>query len=504
MLFNSYSFVLIFLPICLAGFYLLRFFVKRDHGFSMCKIWLCALSLIFYYSFGFSFFALFILDIILNHFLALLIVRKRTGKILFLAVLTNILLLAFFKYFGLFTDMINGIMGSSFDVSQILLPLAISFYTFEQISYLTDLYKGEIKEHKFIDYLTFITFFPKLLEGPIIRFGEFQRQLQRATKEPANAEQIYRGMTLFILGLFKKAILADYIGTIVDYGYPSISSLSFMEALIVIVCYSFQIYFDFSGYCDMGRGIANMLGFDLVANFDMPYKAVNIVDFWKRWHITLTAFFTKYVYIPLGGSRKGKARTYMNMLFIFLLSGFWHGAGATFVIWGLLHGVLYCVTKLYLDRKKTIQMRNTASRAESFFAKKIRKGLSILLTFSYVTFAWVFFRASSIGDAALMLGRIFTKPSLQVSRAFAELFEFDEIWYVFKVTPLSHMAAGVYVCMLLILLICFAFIWVFRKDAYRLALLGKISVIRSLLLAVIFVWCLLTFSNVSTFIYLNF
>lgn len=378
MLFNSYIYILLFIPVTIAVYFLLNRKPGREYG----KLFLIAASFVFILFSGLGAAAVLAADVAVNYHLNSLIRRKKSKKILSLGVIFNILLLAAFKYSGAFEPL--RAMG-------IALPVGLSFYTFQQIAFLVDNYRGEIPDYSLTDYTLFSVFFPKLVQGPIPYHSELLPQFASKEKKHFSADNFSRGLMLFSIGLGKKVLLADNFGKIVDYGFSSTGSLNSFEAVLTVLAYTLQIYLDFSGYCDMAAGSAKMLNIDLPVNFDSPYKALNISDFWKRWHITLTRFLTKYIYIPLGGNRKGAVRTYVNIIIVFLVSGLWHGVGLTFIIWGLLHGV---ASALYRLIKKGYD--------------KIPGMIRWLVTFCFVNITWVFFRAPDLSSAEALLRRIFT------------------------------------------------------------------------------------------------
>ena len=494
MLFNSYSFVFVFFPVLFIGYYLIAYF-QRTPGKAavMMKLWLILMSLCFFTSFGWKFEGLFFGSCTFNFLICLLMKRfNKIGKILFTAgIIGDLGVLLYFKYAGFFAGIIEQIMGTGMMPGTVLLPLAISFYTFQQISFLAEVYAGTVKDCNLLDYAVYITFFPKILQGPIVRFDEMKPQFDHMPANRLHAETLYRGMLLFTFGLSQKVLLADTLGNAVDYGYSNLTGLTQLDAVIVAVSYSFQLYFDFSGYCDMAQGICCLLGIQLPRNFNRPYCARNITDFWKRWHVTLTRFFTKYVYIPLGGNRKGAFRMYCNVFLIFLLSGFWHGAGWTFLIWGVMHGILSMFTKL-MRQMKIPELPG-----------KVGHIAAVFLTFVYVTVAWVFFRAASVAQAVMMLQKILSRPLLQISPALAKCFRMDEIWYVLKVTPVTGWKYSGVICMWLMLIVS-AVLSFGKSRAEDLALKSRISCKQAFIVAILLVWSILTFSNVSTFLYLNF
>ncbi len=493
-------FLLIFFPVFILVYYWLR--AKYNN---LTKWWVVAASIVFYAPFGLQNLAVLAASVVLNGAVGYLMIRRTLNgtelkqALLFLSLVYNLVSLLFFKFSGVF------------------FPIAISFYTFNQLSFVVDAYRGDIREFGLVDYLCYILFFPKLLQGPLVGYGEFRKELERAVNcegfsevilanedckgrtllksrilvvnRQAQNEMILRGLFLFSMGLFKKVILADTFGKAVDYGFENISGLGSLEAVLVAVFYSFQLYFDFSGYCDMAAGVSGMMGFALPINFDSPYKAVNIIDFWKRWHITLTKFFTKYVYIPLGGNRKGEARMYINFMIVFLLSGLWHGSGWTFIVWGAMHGVLYVVTRMVQQKVSLVHRALDA--------------VCVLATFVYVTLAWVFFRAGTVGEAISLIGRMFTGGHRHIATQLSSCFQLDELWYVIKVTPIMKLSFAWESCMWLFLIAAVGMIF-FSSNAITIAKRAKIGVGTTLITAILMVWSVVSFAGVSTFLYMNF
>ena len=522
MLFNSYAFVFVFLPLFVIGFYTFSYFTcaglsqKPSLARRLEGLYFVIFSFVFFSFFGIKVLGVLIISLIWNYiFLRLLGRGDFTAKkenssnnarnikaILFIAILGNLALLLFFKYAGFFASLINFFLSTSISASM-LLPIAISFYTFSQISLIVDVYRGEVIDISLIDYLAYITFFPKILQGPIVRYNDMREEFDKALSHKWNSEDFMQALMFFVLGLSKKVIIADTLGVAVDYGYESLSTLTAMDAVLTSICYSFQIYFDFSGYCDMGRGICKMIGMDLPVNFESPYKARNIDDFWKRWHITLTGFFTRYVYIPLGGNRKGRLKTYINFMIIFILSGFWHGAGISFIIWGAMHGVLYVITRALRNRLiKTPNASNTVNKSEQGY-KLLPYPIALILTFIFVTIAWIFFRADTLADAACLIQAMFQNTSLKISQGFIECFQIDELWYIFKMTPLASKSFGPALCMWIIIAVSafFAFI---SPSAARLTERHKVTLKGAIVLAILLVFSIIKFANVSTYIYLGF
>lgn len=518
MLFNSYIFIFLFLPLCLIGFYILQ-----NRKATLAKVWLTCFSLLFYGYFNQYYLLIMLCSIIGNYFIHGWIVAARNRQhhnkpknVLITGVILNLLVLFYFKYFDFFIENVNVIFGSSFPLKHILLPLGISFFTFQQISFLVDTYRGELDEVSFVDYALFVSFFPQLIAGPIVVHEEMITQFDRIGKDTRSKEEkvevFTKGVYVFVLGLAKKVLIADTFGVAVDLAYSNVNGINGLESLITIIFYSLQLYFDFSGYCDMAKGIAGMFGMKIANNFNSPYKAINIVDFWKRWHITLSRFFTKNIYIPLGGNRKGEGRMYLNYLIVFFLSGLWHGAGWNFILWGMMHGVLYVATKWWENRKKTSVIKNNAvlSGLDEKLVDKITnwksgvvKVISCLGTFVYVSIAWVYFRASSVEQANTLICNIFRQPWALPGSGFTDAFNLGEFWYVLKILKVTALPyANYYIMILFSIAVLLVTFW--GKNIDELAAKFKPTVINATITAVLFIWCVVSLSGVSTFLYFNF
>ena len=472
MLFNSYLFVLCFLPVCIWGLYC----VKKIADVTFAKVFLIAASLLFLGIADYRSALVLLVSMGVNFLFYRYMLKSDKPKIwLITGIAINVLLLVGFKYTGM-----------------TFVPLGISFFTFTQIAFLAEAYKGTVKGTTLADYGVYATFFPKVMQGPIMLPDEMLGQLKKGVgKREFDWEIAYRGFSLFIMGLSKKCLLADTLGRAVDHGYANLTGLHTGDAWILMLSYTLQLYFDFSGYCDMAMGVAKMIGFELPLNFNSPYKAENIIEFWKGWHITLTRFFTKYLYIPLGGNRKGKARTYLNILVVFLISGIWHGVGITFIIWGMLHGILNVITRWWQEKRGNKEKG------------KVKRALSVAFTFLYVNVAWVFFRSDSVSQALKMLKKLVSFDFEKINLNFAESFWLDEFWYVVKVLKLDRFDWAVYLFMIAILL--FALLIVFgAKTAVQISERIKPSIMSAVTLSILLIWCILTFSNVSSFLYVNF
>ncbi len=410
MLFNSYEFLFVFLPITLLGFFGLVH-VKQVRG---AISWLLITSLVFYGYWNPAYLPLLLISIIGNYVFGHFIQKSiqdssqpsaqqsdpqlnKTATLakflLWLGIAFNLAILGYYKYAEFLLSSVNSIVNTSLETPDILLPLAISFYSFTQIAYLVDAYRGETlgQNYDLISYTLFVAFFPQLIAGPILRHSELIPQLKRAENFVFSHKNLALGLLLFVLGLAKKVLIADRVSPTVALVFDHATEASFIEAWVGALSYTFQLYFDFSGYSDMAIALGWMFNIQLPINFDSPYKAVSIIDFWRRWHITLSHFLRDYLYISLGGNRLGKLRQYGNLLITMLLGGLWHGAGWTFVVWGGLHGALLVVNHIW--RRLRLQLP---------------AALGWGLTFVAIVMSWVMFRAATLGDAlslwAAMLG----------------------------------------------------------------------------------------------------
>jgi D-alanyl-lipoteichoic acid acyltransferase DltB (MBOAT superfamily) len=409
MLFNSYTFIFAFLPVTLLVFFFLGSLGRARSSIA----WLVSASLFFYGWWNPPYLSLIVASIIFNYTVGAILSDAAGGRgrisklkakaVLAFGIIANLAVLGYFKYANFFIDNINSFVGTSFEIDSIILPLAISFFTFQQITFLVDAWRGETREYSFIHYCLFVTFFPQLIAGPIVHHREMLPQFANERLYRFNHMHFAVGATIFFLGLFKKVILADNAAVYADPVFEAAESgaeLGFFEAWGGALAYTFQLYFDFSGYSDMAIGLARMFGIRLPLNFYSPYKAKNITEFWRRWHMTLSRFLRDYVYIPLGGNRKGNLRRYENLFATMLLGGLWHGAGWTFVAWGALHG-LYLILNhgwhslrkrhTWLDPRPTPVGALTA-RATTFIA---------------VVVGWVFFRAETFSGAWNILASMF-------------------------------------------------------------------------------------------------
>ena len=404
MLFNSYIFIFIFLPVTLLGFFAIG---GRGHH-RIAIAWLVAASLFFYGWWNPAYLGLILFSILFNYAFGVSLAnnyevataaRKAT---LAIGVAVNLSLLGYYKYANFFVDSIDVAFGSSWHLETIILPLAISFFTFQQVAYLVDAYRGETREYNFLHYCLFVTFFPQLIAGPIVHHREMLPQFARDSVYRLSHSDLAVGITIFAIGLFKKVIIADNVAlhaTPVFAAAEAGQTLDFLTAWTGTVAYTIQLYFDFSGYSDMAIGLARLFGIRLPLNFNSPYQSLNIIDFWRRWHMTLSRFLRDYLYFPLGGNRKGPVRRQVNLMLTMLLGGLWHGAGWTFVMWGALHGIYLVLNHLWRR-----VWRNPIDR---WWSRLIARSITLLA----VMVGWVFFRAESFGGALTLLQGMVNLPS---------------------------------------------------------------------------------------------
>lgn len=402
MLFNSYPFIFLFLPVVLVGFFQLG---RISHAWAAG--WLALASLFFYGYWNPAYVGLLLGSIVCNYTFGLWMAKagvqhenSQKKSLLFFAVTANLLLLAYYKYANFFVDNIDLIAGTSWSMGEIILPLGISFFTFTQLAFLVDTYQGKVREYNFVHYLLFVTYFPHLIAGPVLHHKEMMPQFGNAATYRFSDENLSVGLTIFFIGLFKKTVMADgiafYAGPVFAASAGGVP-VTFIDAWGGALCYTLQLYFDFSGYSDMAIGLSRMFGVTLPLNFHSPYKAVNIIEFWRRWHMTLSRFLRDYLYIPLGGNRKGQYRRYQNLMVTMLLGGLWHGAGWTYVLWGGLHG-LYLVANHGWHA-----LRRALGQNPHEPLSKPMHIVAVLLTFLFVVVAWVVFRADNISAAIGML-----------------------------------------------------------------------------------------------------
>ncbi len=486
MSFNSVIFICMFLPLVITGWFLLQ----RLSSPVFAKIFLVLMSLWYYGYANIRFVPILLISAFFNYLIAILL--NKTGKgclrkvLLLVGIIFNVGVLFYFKYLNFFIDNINFFFRTDIFFVKIALPLGISFYTFTLLSFIIDCYRDRSIKYSFLDFMVFLCFFPRLCEGPIARHDEFIPQLLERKNRYIKSDYLYEGVPLFILGLAKKVLLADNLSVLVNIEYENIQALDTPSSLLIIVFYMLELYFDFSGYTDMAIATSKMLGFKIPDNFDYPFEAVSIKDFWRRWHITLSKFLAEYIYYPLGGNRKGKARQCVNILIVFLISGIWHGANWTFIVWGLLMGIFQVFETIF--PKATF--KNTV--------------LNRIKTFLLVTLTFSIFRSDSLSEALNLMKRIFTTGDNGFFVAMCNQFNISENFALLKLLNMlaPNLVNSFYVlCVLILTVVSFAFVIFERKIKKNLT---AITVPRCIVLAVLFAWSFISLSNVTTFLYFNF
>lgn len=460
MLFCSYVFIILFLPLTVAGYFLLN---KVDTRAGRC--WLLLASFYFYAYFNWTYLFLLLGSLVVNYTIGFLIYSHRKRWLLILGITLNLLLLGYCKYYDFFVSNINALFGTDWVLKNMLLPLGISFFTFQQISYLSDVFHGELKErYSPLTYALFVTFFPQLVAGPIVLANEMMPQFAKKENCTLNFANLSCGIFVFSLGLAKKMLLADNFAPLGDALFV-MDSPGVLDVITGSLAYAFQIYFDFSGYSDMAIGIGLMFNIMLPVNFLSPYKSLNIQEFWRTWHITLGRFLVNFIYFPMGGNRKGKLRTYFNLIFTFFLSGLWHGANWLFVFWGTLNGVAVAIHRFW---SKDLNM-------------KLPRWAAFIVTFLFVWLSQIFVKCRSMGHAFDVFAALGDFSSEKIA-LYAEEFSSNTPWLfgigiviIFFMPPTDFFRKS------------------FKPAVWNLAL--------SLIL--IF-WSVLSFNKISPFIYFNF
>lgn len=391
MLFNSFPFLFLFLPVTLIVFFVLA---KKKQTYA--TIWLAMASLFFYAWWSVQYIPLLLGSIVFNYGMGWLIGHSAQAarfRWLTFSILTNLGLLAYFKYADFYISSVNYLLDGQWPLLNIILPIGISFFTFTQIAFLVDTYQGKVTEYRFIPYVLFVTYFPHLIAGPVLHHKEMMPQFEQRETYQISAKNFAIGISIFAFGLAKKVLLADNLAPHAVFVFDKTDHPSMLIAWGGILAYTFQLYFDFSGYSDMAIGLSRLFGIKLPLNFNSPYKALNIIDFWRRWHMTLSRFLRDYLYVPLGGNRHGAVRRYLNLITTMVLGGLWHGAAWNFVIWGSLHGAYLMINHAWAA--VAIKIRFPVN-------SRYWRYPAVFITFIAVCFSWIFFRAGSI-DIALQL-----------------------------------------------------------------------------------------------------
>ena len=522
MLFNSYIFIFLFLPLALLGWYGLNFHKKHTQA----NVFLCGMSLWFYGYFNVYYLAIILSSIGLNYLLSYLLTRIPREAValepgsseipvsssaasstnadvwnriaLIMGISLNLGILFYFKYYDFFIENINLAFHTDFTLKHILLPLGISFFTFQQLSFIIDRCLGRCEHYSLINYVTFVTFFPQLIAGPIVLYKEMIPQFEEVSRRSFNASSFSRGICLFVLGLAKKVLLADTFALMANYGFAQTFSLDCISTIVVILSYSFELYFDFSGYSDMAIGLGKMFNIDLPVNFNSPYRSCSIKEFWQRWHITLSRFFLTYVYIPLGGSKKGRNRMLINTFIIFLLSGLWHGAAWTYVAWGAMHGLL-----VVWDNLGIIGIKGRDEKRPSRF--HIPAWLGWIFTFTLFNLSLFFFRSQSMLGAIQLFKNLFAgKYTAKIYDITAQL-DISEVYVLRQALDMAAPAlVNYFYLIIMILLFILAFYLIFMPNAYERTMREELTSGKCWIICILFVWCIVSLSQVSTFLYFNF
>ncbi len=481
MTFNSYEFVFLFLPITVILYYL-----GNRINYVIGKMVIVLAGLLFFLYQQPNMICFLVTSILINYLSALLIGRSDNKKLtVAITIAINLGLLLYFKYFNFAVTNFNKVFDTGLRTKEIALPLGISFFTFQQVSYDISLLNGEVVNCSLLDYLTYILYFPKLIMGPITDPSELISQFNQLSNKKPQISNIASGIKMFSMGLFKKVVFADTFASAVSWAYSNTETLSSADCILVMLFYTLEIYFDFSGYSDMAIGVSTVFNIDLPMNFDSPYKAVSIRDFWRRWHISLTSFFTKYLYIPLGGSRKGKVMTYLNTMTVFIVSGLWHGANWTFILWGFLNGALACLERAFEKQRNRIPCI-----------------LSWGITFALINVLWLLFSAPSVKVWIKLMSSACSLNDISISYGMTESIRLYG-WQILSIIPgindLFSKVHGLYKIMFILFAMFICFI---PQNNYRDK--DKLDM-RSLIIAsVCFIWGVLCLGSESTFVYFGF
>jgi len=469
MLFNSFEFILVFLPLVLG----VNFFLNSRRLTVASRAWLVFASFFFYGWWNVAYLPVLLGSVLFNFSFGSALSssralevdsgRRRRKLVLVLGIAANMALIGYFKYFNFLVTNMGRIFPMGMELHSIVLPLGISFFTFQQITYLVDSYHGKTHEYDFLNYALFVSFFPQLIAGPIVHHSEMMPQFARARNKIFHYDNVARGIALFSMGLAKKVLIADKLSAYVHACFDVADKLVFDQSWAASLAYTLQLYYDFSGYSDMALGAALLFNIRIPVNFYSPYKALNIREFWRRWHITLGRFLQDYIYIPLGGSRSGRGRTYLNLLATFFICGLWHGAGWLFIIWGVMHGLALVVHRLW---------ERTGLR--------MPKALAWALTFGFVNVMWVVFRATSPEDALMVL------------KGMAGLNGFDADFYVMKLGNWEERFMGV------------AFLMLFARNSIQIKEGLRPTWRMCLFVMLLLGASMMEMSSVSEFLYFNF
>lgn len=482
--FNSYFFVLCFLPCVIFSYFLLQ----KCKAVNLAKILLITLSLYFISYAGVKNLIFLSFGIFVNFLIARIIKKDKDSNlkkiVFFLGIIVNVGILCYTKYSHFVVYNLEKRIGIHWEIEDIFIPLGISFVTFQQIAYLTDVYREKIEKINLLDYILYVVYFPKYIQGPIAQYSGFEKEINNPENGKFSSDNFAYGIWLFATGLGKKVLLADVFSKAVGWGIGySIDHMTAMDAILVMLSFTFQIYFDFSGYSSMAIGISKMLNISLPDNFDSPYQSLSVIDFWKRWHISLTDFLREYLYIPLGGNKKGIVRYYFNMFLVFFISGIWHGAAWTYIIWGCLQGIAYCLNKAFYKQWE-----------------KINHVLQWILTFIFINISWLFFRALSVSQAVDILKKIGRMENTAISEGLLNCFRISEVsfltnrysWFATFVGEHRGIEMGIFFAVALILSLS-------MKDKCDVKF--KPTVLKTAVTISLLFWSVISFSTVVEYIY---
>ncbi|MCR4651058.1 MAG: MBOAT family protein [Lachnospiraceae bacterium] len=494
MSFNSYIFLFCFLPLCLLGWYGLNKYGK----YNMALGFLTLMSLWFYGYFNPSYLLIMVASVSVNYFLSFLMDRSEKFNKVFMVTgaLFNLGLLFYYKYYDFFIENVNAVFKTDYNLKHILLPLGISFFTFQQFSFIIERGRKKIPHCGPAEYAAFVTFFPQLVAGPIVLYEEMIPQFRDKARRSFNADNMYNGIGYFVMGLAKKVLLADVLAIPVNYGFDNSIYMDAVGTVLVMTAYTLQLYFDFSGYSDMAIGLGLMFNLELPVNFKSPYKSSTLKELWERWHMTLTRFLRNYVYIPLGGNRKGKARKLFNIFAVFVVSGIWHGASWNYIIWGILTGIIVIWNNLNIFGYD----KNASNPAKIVLPEFIGRIITPI-TFAFLLIP---FRSPDIATIWVLL-RNLTKGWTGNAYKIANVIKLPEMYIIEeilqKVAPsyTNMFALGVFI------LLCALGIFICsRKNTAQIVNAYREKRWFMPVCVLLLVYCIISFSQVSTFIYFNF
>jgi alginate O-acetyltransferase complex protein AlgI len=488
MLFNSYIYILLFLP----GTVVIYFWLQKMEKHALSLYWLIIASLFFYGWWNINYLPLILTSLTFNFLCGSFLIKQNRihmlkRKLLLATGITfNIALIGYFKYADFLIENFNLVAQTQFNLLRVILPLGISFYTFEQIAYLVDCYKGKASLYSSPKYTVFVVFFPQLIAGPIVHHHEMVPQFESVKNRFLNFRNINKGLLLFSIGLFKKVVIADSFSIWVNRGFDSGEPLTFFAAWVTSLSYTFQLYFDFCGYTDMAIGAALLFNINLTVNFNSPYKTTNIQNFWKCWHISLSRFLKEYLYIPFGGNRFGELCAYRNILITFLIGGIWHGAGWLYLLWGFLHGMALVFCRMWSELNL-----------------KLNHTLAWVINFNFINITWVVFRANEWNDAKRVLRGMLGLEGIMLPPRFSEKLSFLKDWGVefghwgYPHSPVEIRSAFIFIVASIV-------ITLFFKNSNQIAENFQPTPSSLLLALSLFVLSFLGLNSNSEFLYFNF